>query len=414
MKTTSTDIVIVGAGAPGALLALKCADMGLSVTIIEREIAQKFAPKMINEFAQDPQNNGRSVALMTRACDELQNWGILEDLKPCASSLKALQIIDDSYFPADDNAKTEMICEIFYADEIGYEEFGYNIPLTPLIARTQQELQNHKNINFVDGAEIFDISFDSHSVTVSLKGNDSSLKAPLIIGADGRGSIVRDMAGIKMKRRCYDQVALTCVIAHEKSHDHISTEFHRPTGPFTLVPMQGQYSSIVWCEMAEKAKDYLNAEPSTIKDAIQKRSRDLLGEIKSISTLNSWELASMMGENLIAHRTALIAEAAHVLSPIGAQGMNMSIRDVDDLFTAIKQAALNGLDIGSTSTLRSYASKRRVDMTSRGLGVDLFHRAVATNKPAIHKIRRLGLKTLPAVTLLREVLMQEGLAPKKR
>lgn len=402
-KAKQSDIIIVGAGVPGALLALKLADAGLSVTVLEAAQYQDLKQAL-------KEQTGRSVALMQAACDELRARGVLDRLGDIICPLEGLQIIDDSYFPA--SAEThELICEGFYADEIGLNAFGYNIPLVPLKAAMQEALKESDNITFLPDSHVRDIAYTPQNVTVTLEGGQA-YKALLIVGADGRESIVRQQAGIAVVQRDYHTTALTCIIGHSEPHDYISTEFHRPSGPFTLVPMADSRSAVVWCEHEKDAQDFLNADRATQREALQQRSRDILGDITLESDVHPWPLISQKAKSLTAPRTALIAEAAHVLSPIGAQGMNLSLRDVADLSEIIHQAALNGLDFGSASALSRYAHKRRTDMWSRGTGVDLFHRSVATSKPYMHHLRRGTLKLVSGIRPVREVLMKEGLAPR--
>lgn len=405
-KTTKqSDIIIVGAGVPGALLALKLAGTGLSVTVIEAAPHQTLKQALKDK-------TGRSVALMQAACAELRRCGVLDRLEDIICPLEGLQIIDDSYFPAS-SGQQERVSESFYADEIGMEAFGYNIPLNALKSAMQEALQASDNIVFLPECAVRDIDYASQNVTVTLE-NGQACKAALVIGADGRESVVRQQAGIAAVQRDYHTTALTCVISHSAPHDYISTEFHRPSGPFTLVPMTDSRSAVVWCEHEKDAQDFLKADRATQREALQQRSRDILGDITLDSDLHPWPLITQKAKALTAPRTALIAEAAHVLSPIGAQGMNLSLRDVEDLYEIIYQAALNGLDIGGVSTLSRYAHKRRIDMWSRGRGVDLFHRTVATSQPLMHRLRRGTLKLVSSIQPVREVLMKEGLAPRHR
>jgi 2-octaprenyl-6-methoxyphenol hydroxylase len=402
-----SDVMIVGAGVPGCLLALKLANLGMRVTIFEQQKIRSLDEVVHSETA----SNGRSVALMQRACNELRAFGILQKIDGKICPLKTLRIIDDSYF----GQRDDMISHSYHATEIGYDAFGYNIPLQPLLAVSQDALRAHSSVNLISECDVASIDFsDEMMVSVHCEGNKTPYEAPLIVGADGGNSIVRDQAGIGFEEREYKQTALTCVISHELDHNNISTEFHRPTGPFTLVPMKGQKSAIVWSEHQDNADAFRGAGQESITQAVQERSHNVLGQIKLETPLYEWPLKHVLAEKQIAKRCALIAESAHVLSPIGAQGLNLSLRDVEDLFDVIKDAALNGLDIGKDVMLENYVSKRRVDMMSRGIGIDLFHRSVATDNPIIHKIRRQGLDFLSKNSLLRHVLMQEGLQPQKR
>jgi 2-octaprenyl-6-methoxyphenol hydroxylase len=401
----SFDLAIVGAGVPGIMLALKMAKTGLNVALLEKQKLPKDKEKPDFTFT-----NGRSVALMKTSCDELEAWGVLEKLKDIICPLECLQIIDDSYFSLGDFDEDKMRAQKFYADELGQPRFGYNIPLEPLLSCMRSLLATQKNIHIFDEVDIDAIEFAEHEAT--LKWKKHSISAKLVIGADSRESVVRSMAGIGVRKKEYGAKALTCVVSHSEDHDNTSTEFHRSGGPFTLVPLPNQKSAIVWSEKDEDAEKFLSMSDEELQNAIQQRSRGIVGEIKLESKLFAWPLISMQAEKVTAPRCALIAEAAHVMSPIGAQGLNLSLRDMHDLADIIKNAALNGLDIGSASILNQYKKQRFKDMTLRNRGVDLFHRSVANKNPLMRKIRRSILQTVPMITPLREALMKEGLSLK--
>lgn len=400
------DIIVVGAGVPGVMLSLKLADIGLNVALVEKQ-------KLDIQNAGDVDltfTNGRSVALMKTSCDELERWGVLEKLKDIICPLECLQIIDDSYYSLGDLDEDKMIAQKFYADELGQPRFGYNIPLQPLTSLMLNLLKGKENITLFDGADIDTIEFENDTASVSF--DKTTINARLVVGADSRESVVREKAHIDINKKEYGAKALTCVISHEGEHDNTSTEFHRSGGPFTLVPLPHQKSAIVWSEMNEDAESFLAMDDEQLTAAIQERSRGIVGKVKLESKLFAWPLISMQAKQVTAKRCALIAEAAHVMSPIGAQGLNLSLRDMHDLADILQKAALNGLDIGSESVLRQYKMKRKRDMALRNNGVDLFHRSVANKNPVLRKLRRTVLQTVPMITPLREALMKEGLSLK--
>lgn len=402
-KKLKCDVVVVGAGVPGIMLALKLSKFGLKVTLLEKQKLPQHS-----KVLDIPFKNGRSVALMKTSCHDLSEWGVLETLRDIICPLECLQIIDDSYFSLGDVREDKMMAQKFYADELGEPRFGYNIPLTPLLACMQNLVAENDMLTVIDNAAIESISFGNDSAIVTLA--DQEITAKLVIGADGRDSVVRGYAGIGVHKRDYHTQALTCVVSHTQPHDNTSTEFHRSGGPFTLVPLLGNKSAIVWSEKDTEATDFMALDEASLTEALQLRSRNILGKIRLESKLHAWPLISMQAKSIIHKRCALIAEAAHVMSPIGAQGMNLSLRDMHSLSDIIKEAAFNGLDIGSVSVLQRYKALRAKDMILRNRGVDLFHRGVANKNPLLRKLRRSVLQTVPMVTPLREALMREGLS----
>lgn len=394
------DVMIVGAGAAGTLCALTMAGKGLQVALMDRADLCNMA---------EPEIDGRTVALMSGSCEALADVGVLDELMPVSCALESLRIVDDSYWPQE-NTSQEVL---FRAQELDQDVFGYNIPLGRLHYALVNKTLGHERIAVYDNASIDQISQGGRRISMTLENGDS-LNAPLLVGADGRRSIVRDYAGIDVSERDYNTSAMTFLIEHEKHHDNISTEFHRPSGPFTYVPMPGGHSaSIVWADKTENVEQFLSLPKQAMEQEIQSRTRDYLGDIKLASGVKSWPLISMHAEAMYGERIALVAEAAHVMSPIGAQGLNLSIRDVMDLTQIIGEAAMNGQDFGSFTHLDRYAKTRKVDLALRNKGIDAFHRGVSTDNPALHKLRRTGLHAISVLEPLRHALMQEGLNPRR-
>ena len=255
-----------------------------------------------------------------------------------------------------------------------------------------------------------DYKTSANGVTATLD-NGQIIDASLIIGTDGRKSIVRTIAGIEAKTRDYGQMAMTCLLSHTKPHNFTSTEIHRGGGPFTFVPMPGNASSLVWVEKSEAANDFLAMNKTAFQQAIQDRSLGLLGKITLESTPESWPLMTLDAERLTGDRAVLAAEAAHVLSPIGAQGLNLSLRDIATLAEILTDAARLGEDIGTPLVLARYEKRRRADIKSHTLGIDHLNRAVANDAVIVKDARRRGLQAFDKITPLKSFIMRQGLAP---
>ena len=379
-------VVIVGAGVPGLILSLMLAEQGISVTLIE-----KFA-------LPDPSDikpSGRTAAFMQGSIKLLQKVKIFDDVTSFATPLKCLSIIDDSRYP---KGQEQMVRQDFHANEIGLDQFGYNIPLGILTAQLAQKAKSHPQITVRENTEF------EYDKTVSA--------ADLVIGADGRHSAVRKYAGIDVRIKNYDQTAITCLISHSQDHNFTSVEFHRNGGPCTFVPCGNKQSTVVWVEKSDNAQKFTALSKAEFIHALQQHSRNILGRIDLIAGPETMSIISMKPQCLIAPKTVLIAEAAHVLSPIGAQGLNLSLRDVDVLSSMIAEAMETGTDIGSKSFLDAYKKKRMTDIGKRQIGVDLLNDAVQSRHPVVTGLRRLGLKSLGLGGPVRHFLMQEGLSPK--
>ncbi len=392
MNNEYKEIVIAGGGVPALCLSLILSKNGIKSTIIE-----PFKPSK----PENTKITGRTVALWQSSLNVLREAGIFESIENISGALKIMQIIDDSHFPHGSMFEVQ-----FFAHEIDLDAFGYNIPAAPLLSFAADIADKDKNIDIIYGASVADIVGNFIELD-----NGEKIKANLIIGADGRNSKVRKAKGIDVKRCEYGQSAITCLIEHSKSHNNISTEFHRNGGPFTIVPLKGNISSIVWMENSEEAEKFISMNKHDFIQNLQIRTRNLVGEVSLKTNPELFPIIGLKANRIIADKTALIAEAAHVISPIGAQGMNLSLRDVAELSKIIIEAKKLGLDISSGSVLSKYERKRKNDINSRFAMIDGLNRIVSNNLESARGLRRFGLKAISTIPILKRKVMIEGLAP---
>jgi 2-octaprenyl-6-methoxyphenol hydroxylase len=238
-----------------------------------------------------------------------------------------------------------------------------------------------------------------------------SLSARLVIGADGRQSLSRDAAGIDVKRRDLHQSALTFNIAHSRSHKNISTEFHTPHGPCVFVPLPGNRCSVVWVSKAKEAQRLMALGDDELSDAAEKQSHSILGSVRVEPGRNLFPLSIESPKQFASHRVALVGESAHVLPPIGAQGLNMGLRDAADIADIVGQAMSLGEDPGAPQVLARYQSARRADVASRMFAIDLANRSLLSDFLPVQSLRAAGLHLIGSFGPLRRLAMREGLAP---
>jgi len=390
-----TKALIIGGGIAGLTLALLLGKTGLSCIIVDK------APILTKE---NTKNSGRTVALMNSSVHILKATGIWGKIAPSATPLRQMRLKDDG------NPYVEVKEVNFPASDIGLEQFGYNIPNLPLQMELQQAVNSQENITYIteDGLESYQTN--DHTVRAVLESG-TEIEADIIIGCDGRHSKVRDIAGIHIREEDYGQSAITCIISHTKPHDFTSTEHHRPGGPFTIVPLEGNSSSIVWVEKTDEAQRLLSLPCDLFEKALQDSSRDLVGTITLETSPESWPLKKLIADRLIAPRTAIAAESAHVISPIGAQGLNLSLRDIATLAETIIDAARSGEDIGSHTVLKRYEKRRKADVITRVEGIDRFNKIVSNNIGFLRGMRRSGLMALNVIPPLKQFVMHQGLAP---
>ena len=238
----------------------------------------------------------------------------------------------------------------------------------------------------------------------------ATIQAKLVVGADGRHSMIREAAGIGVKTRRYGQKALAFAVTHSIPHDNVSTEVHSTGGPFTLVPLPDHdglpCSAVVWMDDGPQTQARMAADTATLEAEATERSCSLFGPLTLASNRTLWPIISQQAERLTAQRVALMAEAAHVMPPIGAQGLNMSLADLRSL---LDLARARPSELGDTTMLDAYHSARIRDIQMRVAGIDLLNRASQTHYQGLRDARAVGLDALYALAPVRKTLMQMGL-----
>lgn len=300
----------------------------------------------------------------------------------------------------------------FDAHDIDQQAFGYNLPNWLLRREMVAQIETHPNATLDCPTKVERITPRLNEALVQLS-DGRQIAAKLVVAADGRNSLIREQLGIAVKKWRYGQKAVVFNIRCERPHENISTEIHRTGGPFTLVPLPDQndkhHCAVVWMETGANA-DILNKLNETeFNTALNVRSCGILGQLELASKRVVWPIIAQRAAHLNGPRTALLAEAAHVIPPIGAQGLNMSLADLSALVNLVSKARNNGLDFGTPEILNKYHRARWPDMAARIQGVDILNRAAMAQSQNLRNLRRVGLKTLYEMSPLRKAAMKAGL-----
>jgi 2-octaprenyl-6-methoxyphenol hydroxylase len=251
----------------------------------------------------------------------------------------------------------------------------------------------------------------SDATGVKIKHADGEARVQLAIGADGARSLCRTAAGISTRRRTYPQTALTLNLGHARPHDDTSTEFHTESGPFTLVPLPGQRSSLVCVLDPDHAATLSAMDDAALSAAIERRAHSHLGKMQVEPGRGVFPLAVETANAFAGKRIALVGEAAHIVPPIGAQGLNLGLRDAATIAEIVADARRENLDVGSPDVLARYERQRRADVTSRTIAVDLLNRSLLTDFIPVHGARGLSLYLVERIGPLRRAVMREGVTP---
>ncbi len=378
------DIAIVGAGLAGSLAALALSDSGRSVALI--------APPA-------RASDGRTTALMDQSIAFLKVLGLWDDIAPHAAALETMQILDGTV------RLLRAPPVAFRASEVGLAAFGYNIPNAPFIQVLDARIAADSNIvrlpNGVTAATAFE-----NGVELALDDGERVL-ARLVVGADGRKSKIRESAGIGVRSWSYPQAALVLNFSHDRPHGNVSTEFHTESGPFTQVPLPGRRSSLVWVLPPKEAARLRDLPDAALSQAVETRMQSMLGKVTVEGGAQSFPLSGMTADRFGKGRIALVGEAAHAFPPIGAQGLNLSLRDIMALKELLKEAEPVAYDgIGER-----FDRKRQADVRSRTVSVDLLNRSLLSDFLPVQFLRSAGLHLLSALGPLRSIVMREGIEP---
>lgn len=393
-KNISCDILVSGGGIAGLTFALLMARLGLNVHVID-----PLDPAKLNDLKP----SGRTVALMNNALNILRGAGLAHP-QALGNPLAAMRIIDKSIAGAPEQPSD------FDAFDIGLDQYGYNIPNLTLHMALFDLAQKQPGLSLHCPARLAGYSFDGARITAALE-DGTQITAALLVGADGRRSKVRELAGIGTIERPYGQSAMTFILNHSHSHNNTATEFHFPSGPLALVPLPGNQSSVVWVEKTPRAEELLRLKKQELEQILADKTGNLLGGATLETGVESWPLCMIRARDITAPGVALVAEAVHVMSPITAQGLNLSLRDVAALAEELADGARAGLALNDPALLRRYERRRSLDLQTRIRGVDTMMRIVSNDILPVKSARRAGFRLMDAVSPLKHFAMKHGLAP---
>ncbi|MBK0329081.1 UbiH/UbiF family hydroxylase [Rhodobacteraceae bacterium F11138] len=394
--TQSCDILISGGGPAGLSAAATFGAAGFDVICVD-----PAAP------VTERDNAGadlRTTAILQPARTLLMECGLWDRLAPFAAPLQVMRIVD----AGGDTAEPRTVRE-FSASDLSDQPFGWNLPNWLLRREMVARLAELPNVDFRPGTGTTTLFTRETRARVGLS-DGSKVHTRLVIAADGRDSPMRQAAGIDVQTTRYGQKALAFAVTHPEPHHNVSTEIHRSGGPFTLVPLpdhQGSPSSaVVWMEHGPKALELMALDTADFQAAMSERSCHLLGPLTLATRRTIWPIISQQAARLSGERLALMAEAAHVVPPIGAQGLNMSLADLR-LLRDLATSRPGGL--GDAAMMTAYHQGRIKDVKLRVQGIDFLNRASMASARPLRDARAMGLSALYALAPVRRGLMQMGL-----
>ena len=390
------DILVSGGGIAGLTAAAAFGQAGFSVLVVDP------TPPVTDRDAEGA--DLRSTAFLQPARDFLDEIGLWGRLAPEAMPLQTMRIVD-----AGGPEPEARVSHDFQSDNISDRPFGWNLPNWLLRREIAAHLGEMAGVDYRPGTGTTALFTREAEARVTLT-DGTRPRVRLVVAADGRNSPMRQAAGIGVKTTRFGQKALAFAVTHEIPHGNVSTEVHRTGGPFTFVPLPDHEgrpcSAIVWMEEGPKAEALYSMDTAAFEAEMNRRSCGLFGPLTLASRRTIWPIIAQEAEHLSAQRLALVAEAAHVVPPIGAQGLNMSLKDIAKL-TELASASPGTL--GDRAMLDTYHRSRIADVRARVAGIAALNRISMLSAPRLRDLRASGLDALYGMKPVRTAMMQLGL-----
>jgi 2-octaprenyl-6-methoxyphenol hydroxylase len=384
-----TDVLIVGGGLVGGTLAAALALAGVKVVVVDRQ-----APSAALDAAFD----GRYSAIALGSRRVLSTIGLWADLASAAAPIEDIRVSEGKspFFLHYDHRET------------GDEPFGFMVENRAFRQALARRLPKSPGVTLLAPAGVARLERQAGGVTAWLE-DGRQVSAALAIGADGRGSTTRNGAGIRVTRWSYKQSGIVCTVEHERPHGFIAHERFLPAGPFAILPIPGNRSSIVWTEHADLAPALMALGDDGFLAELERRFGDFLGSLRVVGPRWSYPLSLQFAEAATARRLALAGDAAHAMHPIAGQGLNMGLRDVAALAEVLIDARRLGLDAGDAAVLERYQRWRRFDNTLMLAATDALNRLFSNEFPPLRLARDVGLAVVDRLRPLKRLFMRQAM-----
>lgn len=383
------EVLVVGGGLSGLIMGVACAVGGLDVAIVDREAPAKTLTAPFD---------GRTTALAFGSQQVLAGIGVWPLVARDAEPILDIRIADGAapvFLHYDHRA-------------VGTDPFGWIVENRALRRALLDRVAGLPNLRHIAPCAVDRVEHDAGGAIATLS-DGSSIRAPLVVAADGRGSPTREAAGIRTRTWRYGQTAIVCTVRHEEPHRGVAVEHFYPAGPFAILPLRGNRSSIVWSERDELVPGLLALADGPFMAELGRRFGDWLGPLALEGGRWSYPLSLMLAERYTAPRLALVSEAAHAIHPIAGQGLNLGIRDIAALAELIVDRRRLGLDLGDPGLLARYEQWRRFDTVLLAGVTDGLNRLFSNALPPVALARDAGLALVHRLPPVKRLLMRHAM-----
>ncbi|MFN9711926.1 MAG: UbiH/UbiF/VisC/COQ6 family ubiquinone biosynthesis hydroxylase [Alphaproteobacteria bacterium] len=394
------DVIIAGAGIAGSTLALALAQAGLR-------------PLLIDPVAFDdqiaPTFDGRASAIAYSAFRQWRAMGLAEALEPHAQRIEQILVTDGRTPGASAGAPTPFFLRFDsaeIADRSEGEPLGYLLENRHIRAVLAGAVKR-AGIEVMAPARVVRADVSARESTVTLQ-DGRVLTAPLVVGAEGRGSVIRSAAGIGAVGWDYPQTGVVATVRMERPHGGVAHEYFLPGGPFAILPLTENRASLVWTESTARGEALKTARPEVFQAHLARRFGEFLGEITVEGPIFTYPLSLQLAERFVAPRVALLGDSAHGVHPIAGQGLNLGLKGAAALAEVLVDAIRLGEDIGSEVVLARYAAWRTFDTVTLAVGTDLFVRLFSNDNPLLRLVRGVGMAAVNRIAPARKFFMQEA------
>ena len=384
------ELLIAGGGFTGLLLGLACAGAGLAVAVVDR---QDPATSLSNAF------DGRSSAIGYGSHRVLDAIGLWPEIAPDAEPIREIRVADGD---------SRLFLHYDHRELGTVVPLGYIVENRILRRALADRIRSIPNLLFLAPLAVDSVSTSQFGATAALS-DGRQIRTRLVAAADGRESPLRRAAGIRTVEWRYPQTGIVATVQHRRPHNGIAVEHFLPAGPFAILPMTGNRSSIVWTERAELAPRLVDLPDAAFAAELAARFGNFLGSVEPIGPRWTYPLALLLAEKYVATRLALVGEAAHTIHPIAGQGLNLGMRDVAALAELVIDARRLGLDIGDETVLLRYQQWRRFDALALAAVTDGLNRLFSNSLRPVQFARDLGLAAVNRFAPLKRLLMRDAM-----